>query len=96
MPKAIWNSAVIAEAPDSAVKIVEGNVYFPIEAVHRNYLQESGKTTVCHWKGTANYYHVVVDGKMNEDAAWFYREPFDAAREIAGHVAFWRGVKVQE
>jgi uncharacterized protein (DUF427 family) len=95
MPKAIWNSAVIADAPDSKVKIVEGNVYFPMESVDRLHLKESDKTTVCHWKGTANYYHVVVDGKMNEDAAWCYRSPAEAAKEIAGHVAFWHGVKIQ-
>lgn len=95
MPKAIWNGAVIAEADDAAVKIVEGNVYFPMTAVHQEYLQDSETTTRCHWKGEANYYHVVVDGRVNRDAAWTYRTPSDAAKQIANHVAFWHGVQVE-
>jgi uncharacterized protein (DUF427 family) len=95
MPRAIWNGAIIAEADDAAVEIVEGNVYFPMNAVHREHLQDSDTTTECHWKGTANYYHVVVDGQVNRDAAWIYHTPFDAAKQIADHVAFWRGVQVE-
>ncbi len=95
MPKAIWNNTVIAEAPDSAVEVVEGNVYFPMDAVNRQYLSPSDKVTTCPWKGSANYFHVTVNGEENKDAAWIYRQPFDAAKQIAGHVAFWRGVTVE-
>lgn len=95
MPKAIWNGAVIAEAGADAVQTVEGNVYFPPSAVQAQYLQPSDTHTVCSWKGTASYYDVVVDGEVNRDAAWFYPEPKQAARQIAGHVAFWRGVTIE-
>lgn len=95
MPKAIWNGAVIAEAPDDAVQRVEGNVYFPMHAVRQEYLQSSEKITHCHWKGSASYYEVVVNGKTNVDAAWTYRQPLDAAKQIAEHIAFWRGVEVE-
>ena len=95
MPKAVWNGAVIAEAPDDAVEIVEGNVYFPMQSVNRQYLQPSDMTSTCHWKGAANYFDVVVNGKHNKDAAWIYHQPLDAAKQIAGFVAFWRGVQVE-
>lgn len=95
MPKATWNGAVIAEAPADAVEIVERNVYFPIEAVHREYLQPSETHTVCGWKGTASYYDVVVNGQVNTDAAWYYPDPKDAASQISGRVAFWKGVVVE-
>jgi uncharacterized protein (DUF427 family) len=95
MPKALWNGEVIAEASDDEVEIVENNVYFPIDKVNQEYLQESTHTSVCPWKGTASYYHLVVDGKINENAAWFYRQPSEKAKQIKDHVAFWRGVEVQ-
>jgi uncharacterized protein (DUF427 family) len=95
MPKAIWNGTVIAEAPANAVEIVENNVYFPPEAVHRRYLQSSDTHTVCGWKGTASYYSVAVDGQVNADAAWYYPQPKEAAKQIAGYIAFWHGVKVE-
>jgi uncharacterized protein (DUF427 family) len=95
MPKAIWNDEVIAEAGDDEVEIVENNVYFPIDKVNQEYLQDSTHTTVCPWKGTASYYHLVVDGKVNENAAWFYRHPSEKAQQIKDHVAFWHGVEVQ-
>ena len=84
MPKAIWNGAVIAEAAADAVEIVEGNVYFPGNAVDSAYLQASGHRSVCPWKGTASYHDVIVDGKVNQNAAWYYPEPKDAAKNIAG------------
>lgn len=90
--KAIWNGAVIAESDDTVV--VEGNHYFPLEAVRREYLRPSDTTTVCGWKGTANYYSLEVDGKVNRDAVWYYAEPKDAARQIRSRVAFWKGVRV--
>jgi uncharacterized protein (DUF427 family) len=92
MAKAIWNGAVIAESDQTIV--VEGNHYFPPDAVKKDHLQASDHHTVCGWKGTASYYHVVADGKKNENAAWFYPTPFDAAKNIAGYVAFWKGVQV--
>ncbi|MET3132706.1 uncharacterized protein (DUF427 family) [Oxalobacteraceae bacterium GrIS 1.11] len=95
MPIAIWNGAVIAEAADDAVRIVENNVYFPLSAVNQAYLRPSEHSSECPWKGRASYYHLNVEGKVNENAAWFYPQPFDAAKEIAGHVAFWRGVEVK-
>ncbi|MFZ6646757.1 DUF427 domain-containing protein [Undibacterium sp. TJN25] len=95
MPTAIWNGAVIAEAAKDQVEIVENNVYFPEESVNKAFLQASEKLSICPWKGVASYYDVVVDGKVNQDAAWTYRTPKDAAKEITNHIAFWRGVEVQ-
>lgn len=95
MPKATWNGATIAEASDDAIEIVEGNVYFPADAVRRDHLQPSETQTVCGWKGTASYYHVAVNGDVNSDAAWYYPEPKDAAKNITGRIAFWKGVKVE-
>ena len=93
MPKAIWNGAVIADS--DATVIVEGNHYFPAASVNPAHLQASPTHTVCGWKGTASYYHVVVGDAVNKDAAWYYPEPKDAAKNIAGRIAFWRGVKVE-
>lgn len=95
MPTASWNGAVIADAPDDQVQIVENNVYFPMSAVKQEYLQPSATETKCPWKGTANYFSLLVDGETNRDAVWTYLAPFDAAKQIAGHVAFWKGVTVQ-
>jgi uncharacterized protein (DUF427 family) len=92
--KAIWNGAVVAES-DTPI-VVEGNYYFPPEAVHREFLRESRSHTVCCWKGQASYYTLEVDGKRNEDAAWYYPTPTQAAHKIAGYVAFWHGVRVSE
>jgi uncharacterized protein (DUF427 family) len=92
MAKAVWNGAVIAES--EGTRMVEGNHYFPPDAVKREYIRASETHTVCSWKGTASYYDVVVDGRVNADAAWYYPEPKAAAAEIAGWIAFWRGVTV--
>ena len=92
MPKAMWNGAVLAESDKT--EVVEGNHYFPSESIHREHFQDSSTRTVCGWKGTASYFDVVVDGQTNKDAAWYYPTPKDAARNIAGHVAFWKGVHV--
>lgn len=94
MPKATWNNAVVAET--SKFETVEGNVYFPPEAINKTYFQPSDTHTVCPWKGTASYYDVVVDGKVNKDAAWYYPEPKPAAKNIKDHVAFWHGVQVEK
>ena len=93
MPKAIWNGAVIADSDDTVM--VEGNHYFPRGAVDPAVLRPSSTTTVCSWKGTASYHSLVVDGKENKDAAWFYPEPKSAASEIADRIAFWKGVEVR-
>ncbi|NJM09146.1 DUF427 domain-containing protein [Candidatus Gracilibacteria bacterium] len=93
MPKAVWNGAVIAESDNTIV--VEGNHYFPPDAIKKENFSESSTHTVCSWKGTASYFDVVVDGQVNKDAAWYYPEPKDAAQNISGYVAFWRGVKVE-
>jgi uncharacterized protein (DUF427 family) len=95
MPKAIWNNAVIADAAEQDIVVVEGNRYFPASSVASDRLRPSATHTVCPWKGTASYYDVVVDGEVNRDAAWYYPEPKDAAKEIAGRIAFWHGVKVE-
>ena len=91
--RAMWNGAVIAESEETIQ--VEGNHYFPPESVDQRFLRESATTSVCVWKGQAGYYDVVVDGEANRDAAWVYRTPSEAARSIAGYVAFWRGVRVE-
>lgn len=95
MARATWNGTVLAEAPDEAVQIVEGNVYFPPDAVRSEVLQPSDTHTVCGWKGTASYYDVVVDGSVNRDAAWYYPETKEAADHVRGFVAFWHGVSVE-
>ncbi len=92
--KAIWNDQVIAQSDDTVV--VEGNHYFPPDAIDPQYFESSTKTTFCPWKGTASYHSVVVNGETNADAAWYYAEPKTKAAHIKGHIAFWRGVKVTE
>jgi uncharacterized protein (DUF427 family) len=92
--RATWNGTVLAESDRTVV--VEGNHYFPAEDVHAEYFEPSGTTTVCPWKGTASYRSVVVDGQRNDDAAWYYPEPKDAAAEIRDRTAFWKGVEVAE
>lgn len=90
--QAIWNGEVIAESDDTV--IVEGNHYFPMASVRQELLSESSMHTICPWKGTASYYSLTVDGRTNADAVWFYPTPKDAAKEITGRVAFWKGVQV--
>lgn len=90
--KAIWNNTVIADSQDTIV--VERNHYFPLASVNKTYLQPSDTTTVCHWKGTANYYTLSINGQTNPDAVWYYAEPKEAAKAIKGRVAFWKGVTV--
>jgi uncharacterized protein (DUF427 family) len=93
MAKATWAGKTIADS--NATVQVEGNEYFPLEAVDKKFLKPSDHTTECPWKGTAHYYHVEVDGMKNENAAWYYPEPKAAAKEIKDRVAFWKGIKVQ-
>jgi uncharacterized protein (DUF427 family) len=93
MPKAIWNGAVLAES--DKCEVVEGNQYFPPDAIKTEYFKESSTHTTCPWKGVASYYDVVVDGQVNKDAAWYYPQTKEAAKNIEGYVAFWRGVKVE-
>jgi len=92
VPKATWNGALIAESDDTVV--VEGNHYFPRASVRADYLRDSDTHSVCPWKGTASYHSLEVDGKSNPDAAWYYPEPKEAAKEITDRIAFWRGVEV--
>lgn len=96
MPRAVWNKQVIAEAPSTDIHRVEGNVYFPLSAVKREFLRPSETHTQCFWKGTASYYNVEVDGEVNKDAAWYYPEPSAMAARIKDHIAFWHGVSVEE
>jgi uncharacterized protein (DUF427 family) len=92
MTTATWNDVVIAKSDD--IVTVEGNAYFPLESVREDLLRPSDTHTYCPWKGTASYYHLEVDGRVNEDAVWYYPTPKDAAKQITGRVAFWHGVQV--
>jgi uncharacterized protein (DUF427 family) len=91
--KATWNGATLAESDQTVV--VEGNHYFPPSSVHREFFRASGTHTTCPWKGEASYYTVEVNGQQNPDAAWFYPQPKDAAKQITDYVAFWHGVTVE-
>lgn len=93
MPKAIWNNTVLAESDQT--EVVDGNHYFPPGAIKSEYVRASDAQTVCGWKGTASYYDVVVDGNVNEQAAWYYPDPKAEAANIKGYVAFWKGVQVE-
>jgi uncharacterized protein (DUF427 family) len=90
--RATWQGSILAESDDTVV--VEGNHYFPAESLRREHFRESATHSVCPWKGTASYYDVVVGGDVNRDAAWYYATPKSAAANIAGRVAFWKGVEV--
>ncbi|AHJ98141.1 DUF427 domain-containing protein [Hymenobacter swuensis] len=90
--KAIWNNTVIAESDETVV--VENNHYFPADSIKREFFEDSIAGTTCPWKGRASYYSVRVNGELNKDAAWYYPEPKDAAQQIKGRVAFWKGVQV--
>lgn len=94
MKRATWNGVVIAESND--IVTVEGNAYFPPEAIKREFFKPSDTHTTCGWKGEASYFSLVVNGKENPDAAWFYPQPKDAAKQISGRVAFWKGVVVSD
>ncbi|HEY2388565.1 MAG TPA: DUF427 domain-containing protein [Candidatus Binatia bacterium] len=93
MPKATWNGAVLAES--DRCEVVEGNPYFPPDAIDRRYFRDSATHTICPWKGTASYFDVVVNGDTNADAAWYYPDPKPAAGQIKDYVAFWHGVRVE-
>jgi uncharacterized protein (DUF427 family) len=93
MPRAIWNDTIIAESDQT--EVVEGNQYFPPEAIRKELFRPSTTHTVCSWKGTASYYDLDVNGKTNKDAAWYYPTPLPAAKNIAGYIAFWKGVKIE-
>ena len=90
--KAIWNDKVIAESHNTIN--LEGNQYFPVDSVNKEYVTESETRTVCIWKGTALYYDVIVDGETNKDAAWYYPKPSWLAKKINGYIAFWNGVEI--
>lgn len=90
--KAIWNDAVLAESND--IVNIEGNAYFPESSINRKYFKPSDTHTECHWKGTASYYDIQVNGEVNKDACWYYPHPKDLAKSIKGRVAFWKGVKI--
>jgi uncharacterized protein (DUF427 family) len=92
--KAIWNNTVIAESNDTIV--VENNSYFPPSSINKAYFKQTVTHTTCPWKGVASYYSLEVDGQTNKDAAWYYPSPKDAAKQIQGHVAFWKGVKIEK
>lgn len=93
MVRAVWNGEVLAES-ETTVQL-EGNDYFPASSLRQQFLTDSSTTTVCPWKGTAHYYTVTVDGQVNPDAAWYYPDPSPRAQQIADHVAFWKGVRIE-
>lgn len=90
--KAVWNNVVLAESDD--IVVVEGNHYFPMESIKKEYFKESSNHSLCPWKGKASYYSVTVDGKTNQDCAWYYPKPSFLAKKIKNRIAFWNGVKV--
>jgi len=92
--KAIWENVILAES--NATIVVEGNHYFPPDSINKHYFKDSNTQTTCPWKGLASYYNIVVDGKVNQDAAWYYPDPKSAAGNIKNYVAFWKGVEVVE
>ena len=91
--RAVWNGQLLAESDDTTV--VEGNHYFPSASVRKEHFQPSSTHTTCAWKGVASYYDVVVDGRVNRDAAWYYPDPSPRAEAVRGRVAFWKGVRVE-
>jgi uncharacterized protein (DUF427 family) len=93
MVKAIWNDVVIAESDETVV--IEGNHYFPPKDIKKEYFKGTKTQTICAWKGIASYYDLEVDGKVNNDAAWYYPEISELAKGIKGYVAFWKGVEVK-
>jgi len=93
MVKAVWNGKVLAKSDRTIV--IEGNHYFPPETIRTEFFQESSTHTICPWKGTASYYDIRVEGLTNKDAAWYYPQPKEAAKEIEGYIAFWRGVRIE-
>lgn len=93
--KAVWNNTVIAECEKKRLIELEGNTYFPFDAVKKEFLQESDKQTECPWKGTASYYNLVVGEKTNPNAVWYYANPSKEAQKIKGFVSFWKGVELQ-
>ncbi len=92
--KAVWNGKILAESKQTI--LIEGNHYFPMDSINKDYFKNSDTQTVCHWKGAAAYFHIVVDGKTNTDAAWYYPSPLLEANKIKNHVAFWKGVTISE
>jgi uncharacterized protein (DUF427 family) len=94
MVQAIWNGAILAQS--DRCEIVEGNYYFPPHSINTEYFQPSNTHTICSWKGQASYYTIAVDGQENKDAAWYYPDPKEKAKNIKGYIAFWKGVKVEK
>ncbi len=92
--KAIWNDEIIAESNNTI--ILEGNHYFPEDSVRKEYLKESSTHTTCPWKGEASYYSIKINDSINEDAAWYYPQPSDLAKQIKNYIAFWKGVEVRK
>ena len=92
--KAIWNNTILAESDDTIV--IEGNHYFPPDAINKEYFKPSDTHTKCPWKGIASYYDIEVEGEKNQDAAWYYPQASELAKSIEGYVAFWNGVEVKE
>ena len=93
MHKASWKKVTLAESKD--VETVEGNFYFPMHSINQSFFLDSQHTSVCPWKGTAHYYHIKVGDEINKNAAWYYPETTEKARNIEGYIAFWKGVKVE-
>lgn len=92
--KAIWNNTVIAESDDTVM--IENNHYFPADSIKKEFFKSTNTHTTCPWKGQAHYYSLIVGGKENPDAAWYYPVVSELAKGIKGKVAFWKGVTVEK
>lgn len=90
---AIWNDQIIAESEHTI--IIDNNHYFPPDSIQHQFFKPSEKTTVCSWKGTANYYHIQVADKTYPDGAWCYTNPKPEAAAIKDHIAFYSGVEIK-
>lgn len=97
--KAVWNNTTIAEAPEDRLIRIEGNWYFPPDAIKKEYFALNDHHTTCPWKGEASYYDVSLDGRVNQSGAWYYPAPKKSAvervrKDFSGYVAFWNGIDV--
>ena len=90
--KAVWNDVILAESGD--IVTLEGNTYFPMDSLKKEYFDQSKSTSLCLWKGKASYFSVTVNGEINKNCAWYYPKPSFLAKKIKNRVAFWQDVQI--